>query len=168
MTDTKSAEFGSGTIQPIFKRILVPIDKSGYKDKVIMEGVKLAKALGSEIIAIHIIDESLMSHVTDTNNSMGGKREEYQEAYRNALRKQAQKILGEARLVGQDEGVKVDTDIVSHTHSVAEAIIDYARSKNMDLILVGTKGLTGLEKFLLGSVASKVISRAHCQVLAVR
>ena len=73
MTDTKSAEFGSRTIQPIFRRILVPIDKSGYKDKVIMEGVKLAKALGSEITAIHIIDESLMSHVTDTNNSMGEK-----------------------------------------------------------------------------------------------
>ena len=71
-------------------------------------------------------------------------------------------------MVGQDEGVKVDTDIVSHKHSVAEAIIDYARSKNIDLILVGTKGLTGLEKFLLGSVASKVISRAHCAVLAVR
>lgn len=143
----------------------MPIDKSGYKAKVIVDGVKLAKALGSEITAIHIINESLMSHVTDTS-AMG--EEDYQEAYRDALRKQAQKILGEARLVGQDEGVKVDTDIVSHTHSVAEAIIDYARIKNMDLILVGTKGLTGLEKFLLGSVASKVISGAHCPVLAVR
>lgn len=156
------------TIQAIFRRLLVPIDKSGYKDKLIVDGVKLAKALRSEIYAIHIIDESLMSHVTDTNGSMEGKRDDYKEAYRDALRKQAQKILGEARLVGQNEGVKVNTDIVSHTHSVAEAIIDYARSKNIDLILIGTKGISGLEKFLLGSVASKVISRAHCPVLAVR
>lgn len=155
------------TIQPIFRRILVPIDKAGYKGKIIEYGVKLAKALRSEIFALHIINESLMSQATDTNGAREAKGKDYEEDYRDALRKQAQKILDEARLVGQNEGVKINIEIVS-TPSVADAIIDYAKSKNIDLILIGTKGIAGLEKFLLGSVASIVISRAHCPVLAVR
>jgi nucleotide-binding universal stress UspA family protein len=38
----------------------------------------------------------------------------------------------------------------------------------MDLIIIGTKGMTGIEKFLIGNVANKVTSHAHCSVLAVR
>ncbi len=38
----------------------------------------------------------------------------------------------------------------------------------MDLIVIGTKGMTGIEKFLMGSVANDVITYAHCPVLAIR
>jgi nucleotide-binding universal stress UspA family protein len=52
--------------------------------------------------------------------------------------------------------------------SVAEGIIDYASGTNMDLIVIGTKGMTGVEKFLIGGLANKVESHARCSVLAVR
>jgi nucleotide-binding universal stress UspA family protein len=52
--------------------------------------------------------------------------------------------------------------------SAADAIISYAEKNNIDLIIMGTKGRTGLKKFLLGSVASGVISHAKCPVLVVR
>ena len=52
--------------------------------------------------------------------------------------------------------------------SVADAIITYSERNNVDLIVIGTKGRTGLKKFLLGSVASGVISHANCPVLVVR
>jgi nucleotide-binding universal stress UspA family protein len=55
-----------------------------------------------------------------------------------------------------------------YSPSVSEEIIDYAKSKNVNLIVVGTKGLTGLAKFLLGSVARNVIAHTQCPVLAVR
>ena len=48
-----------------------------------------------------------------------------------------------------------------HSPSIAEGIIDYAKRNDMDLIVVGTKGLTEFEKFLIGSVASNVIAHAH-------
>jgi nucleotide-binding universal stress UspA family protein len=158
--------------EPLFKRILVPIDKSGgYKAKVLVYGIKLAKALGSEITVIHVIDGSSITHETGgAGSSMEGKTETYQEDY-DDLKKQAEKILREARLRGEEEGLRVVTEIVTKAHkahSIAEAIIDCANKNDTDLILLGSKGLVGLEKFLLGSVASKVISHAHCPVLAVR
>ena len=51
---------------------------------------------------------------------------------------------------------------------MANAIINYAENKKVDLILVGARGMAGIEKFILGGVATKVISRAKCPVLAIR
>ena len=60
------------------------------------------------------------------------------------------------------------TDLITNASSAAEGILNYAKEADADLIIIGTKGMTGIEKFLMGSVASKVISHAHCPVLAVR
>jgi nucleotide-binding universal stress UspA family protein len=52
--------------------------------------------------------------------------------------------------------------------SVAEGIINYASTRGMDLIMIGTEGMTGMQKLLMGSVADKVTNHAHCSVLVVR
>jgi nucleotide-binding universal stress UspA family protein len=52
--------------------------------------------------------------------------------------------------------------------SIADTIVNYAESKNVDLIVMGTKGRTGIKRFLLGSVASGVVAHAKCSVLVVR
>lgn len=52
--------------------------------------------------------------------------------------------------------------------SPSAAIIDYAKMNNIDLITIGTKGMTGLKQFLLWSVANNVITHAHCPVVAIR
>lgn len=98
----------------------------------------------------------------------GGKKGSYEDAYENVLKKQAEKLLGEAELVGKKEGVKIDKEILMHSSSIPEEIIDYAKKNNVDLIVVGTMGMTGVAKFLLGSVASNVVAHAQCPVLAVR
>jgi nucleotide-binding universal stress UspA family protein len=54
------------------------------------------------------------------------------------------------------------------TCSVADVIIKYAKEKNVDLIIVGTKGRSGMSKALLGSVASKVVTYSPCSVLVFR
>jgi nucleotide-binding universal stress UspA family protein len=153
----------------LYRSILVPIDKSGYKDKIIQHAVKLAKALGSEIIVIHITNATFVNRGTDrAASTQEGNEKIYKEAYDDAIKTQAEKIVGEAQLMGEKEGVRVVTEVLNDVHPVAEVIIEYAKKKNVDLILLGTKGLTGLEKFVLGSIASQVISYAHCPVLAVR
>ena len=142
----------------LYRSILVPIDKTGYKDKIIHHAVKLAKALESEIIVIHITNATFVNRGTDTAASTHDHNEKiYKEAYDDAIKIQAEKIVGEARLIGEKEGVRMVTQVLNDVHPVAEIIIDYAK-KNVDLILLGTKGLTGLEKFDLGSIASQVIS----------
>ena len=141
------------------------IDRSGYKERIITFTISLAKPLGAEIIAIHVIDKSTIVPATDAyGNYMGGDQIQ---ATEEELRKQADEMLSEAELLGDKEEVKVDKAIIV-APSCAAAIIDYAKKNNVDLIVVGTKGMTGLKHFLLGSVANNIISHAHCPVLAVR
>jgi nucleotide-binding universal stress UspA family protein len=54
------------------------------------------------------------------------------------------------------------------TSPVPDSIIIYAENENVDLIVVGTRGRSGFKKLLLGSVASKVVTYAHCPVLVVK
>ena len=143
------------------------IDRSGYKEKIINFTISLAKPLGAEIIAIHVIDKSTIVPATDAyGNYIGG--DQIQATEEEELRKQANEILSEAELLGDKEKVKVDKAIIVAPSSCAAAIIDYAKKNNVDLIVVGTKGMTGLKHFLLGSVANNIIRHAHCPVLAVK
>jgi nucleotide-binding universal stress UspA family protein len=142
------------------------IDRSGYKEKIINFTISLAKPLGAEIIAIHVIDKSTIVPATDAyGNYIGGDQIQ---ATEDELRKQANELLSEAELLGDKEKVKVDKAIIVAPSSCAAAIIDYAKKNNVDLIVVGTKGMSGLKHFLLGSVANNIISHAHCPVLAVK
>jgi nucleotide-binding universal stress UspA family protein len=52
--------------------------------------------------------------------------------------------------------------------SVIGFIIDYATTNNIDLIVIGTRGRTGLKRFFMGSVANGVVQHVHCSVLLVR
>jgi nucleotide-binding universal stress UspA family protein len=146
------------------KKILIAVDKSGYKDKIVAYASDLAKAMGSEIAAIHVIDKASLGAVGDLlGYYRGGKIEVYQEEMKN----QGQKLLNEVREKAEPLGVKVSTEVLVGS-SVAVTIIDYAKDHDVDLVIIGTKGMTGVQKFLLGNVANNVIANAHCPVLAIR
>lgn len=66
------------------------------------------------------------------------------------------------------EGIKCSADTILDVASAADSIVNYANCKNADLIVIGTKGRTGLKRFLLGSVANGVVAHAKCSVLVVR
>ena len=63
---------------------------------------------------------------------------------------------------------RFETAIIEAETSAASTIVDYAESKNVDLLIIGSKGRTGLKKMLVGSTASAVVKYAHCPVLVVR
>ena len=62
---------------------------------------------------------------------------------------------------------QIKTKIISSINT-AEGIVDYAQEKNLELIVIGTRGRSGFKKMLLGSVPSKVVTYAHCPVLVVK
>jgi len=84
-----------------------------------------------------------------------------------AIKKQAEEFLNEIKVLLEKEGVNTTTEVVIK-NSTAEGIIDYAKDNDVDLILIGTKGMTGVAKFLMGGVANSVIAHAHCPVIAIR
>ena len=74
-----------------------------------------------------------------------------------------------ARNMAKDEGIfDIETEIFIDVKSIIESIIEYATRRNIDLIVIGTRGRTGLKRFLMGSVANGVVQHAHCPVLLVR
>ena len=60
------------------------------------------------------------------------------------------------------------SDVVVANKSVVAEIVSYAESNNIDLIVIGTRGKSGFKKLLLGSVASGVVTYAHCPVLVIK
>ena len=146
------------------KKILLAIDKSGYKDKAAAYAITLAKSLGAEITVIHVIGKSSLGATADVlGYYRGGKLKVFQEA----LKKDAEKLLDRVVQAGENEGVVVHQQVLIGS-PIKKIILDYAKNHKMDLIVIGTKGMTGIERFLMGSVASDVVAYAHCPVLAVR
>jgi nucleotide-binding universal stress UspA family protein len=82
------------------------------------------------------------------------------------LREIAESVLARAMREAEDEGVEVETH--AREGDPAEAIIEVANEQQADLIVVGNRGLTGIRRFLLGSVSSKVSEHAPCSVMIVR
>ena len=60
------------------------------------------------------------------------------------------------------------TELINSHRPVDYVILEYAEEKNIDLIVVGTRGTSGFKRLLLGSVASSVVSYAHCPVMVVK
>ena len=63
---------------------------------------------------------------------------------------------------------QLKTELISSHRPVDYVILEYGEKNNIDLIVVGTRGRSGFKKLLLGTVASHVITYAHCPVLVVK
>ena len=142
------------------KKILIPVVKSEYNDKIISYAIILAKGSGASITAIHVLDKSTLGGIVDVFGIRVGE-------YEKAMRKRSEELLTEVQQVIEKQGIKSSVEVIGNK-SVAQAIIDYARESGADIIVIGTKGLAGVEKFIMGGVASSVIHNAHCPVVAIR
>ncbi|MFY9797605.1 MAG: universal stress protein [Candidatus Nitrosopolaris sp.] len=148
--------------QPIaIKKILIPIDKSEYREKIIAYAIALTKAWGAELTAIHVIDPG--------RGVPGGRiKEKEKEREEEAKREAETLVLNAIDPLIDKEGVRIKKEVVEGSDSIAKSIINYARENNFNVIVIGTKGMTAVEEFFLGSVANNVIHHAHCPVFAIR
>jgi nucleotide-binding universal stress UspA family protein len=142
------------------KKILVAIDRSKYKEKIIAYAISLGKAWGAEVTAIHVIDPG--------RGVPGGRVKEKEKQREEEAERPAEDLLSEAELQAKKEGINLRKEIVDESDTVEKAIIGYAKKNNIDVILIGTTGMSAAEEVFLGSVANYVIHHAHCPVFAIR
>ena len=83
------------------------------------------------------------------------------------MRNDGEKYLDKVKLKANEKNVQIKTEIIS-TMNISGGIIDYAEENNIDLIVIGTRGRSEFKKLLLGSVASHIVTYAHCPVLVVK
>jgi nucleotide-binding universal stress UspA family protein len=138
------------------KKILVPIDFSECSDEAMQYAGELARVFKARILLIHVLQPHAYG-MTETFNLVD---------HYAALKMIAEPLLEESRKKLSKRGLKVETDLRSGmAHS---EILEKARTGKADLIVMGSHGRTGLEHFLLGSVAEKVVRLSPCPVLTVR
>ena len=83
-------------------------------------------------------------------------------------KKEAQKWFDKVQINANKNDVRLRREIIVNSRSIVGAIVDYAEQQKVDLIVIGSRGLSGFKKLLLGSVASGVVTYSHCPVLVVK
>jgi nucleotide-binding universal stress UspA family protein len=140
-------------------RILVPVDFSEHSQRALDEAVGLAKKFGAEIHLLHCYQLYPVGAVPPYDVVMP-------EDLERTIREGARKLLAEWGRKAADRGVSVTEHLAVGPPS--SSIAELAERLGVDLIVIGTRGLTGLKHVLLGSVAERTIRIAPCPVLSVK
>ena len=141
------------------KKILVPIDRSEYNNKILEYAISLSKAWDAKITAIHVIN---MGHEIGDGKDKEIKPEKIQEE-----KKYAEVLLNEIDLTAKKHGINIETEVLEKNDKVGKTIIEYAKKNKMDIIVIGTRGMTAVEEYFFGSVVKDVFQYAHCPVFAI-
>ena len=142
------------------KRIIVPLDGSDSSFRAAKYAIKIAKMANAEIIFVHAVVNPPYGEGRGAGIMIT--------AYIKEARELAELWYVNAGNMASKEGVKFVAETILDVASAADSIVNYAESKKADLIVIGTKGRTGLKRLLLGSVASGVVTHASCPVLVTR
>jgi len=141
----------------LFRNIVIATDGSKNAQVAISHGIEFAKLSGAIIHALHVVNTP--SAISESWTA--GKETIYK-----IMKNDGQKAVSKIKKIGEASGVEV-REVLLEGYPSSE-IIDFAENNNIDLIVMGTLGATGLERFLMGSVAEKVVRGSKVPVLVVR
>lgn len=145
----------------MFQKILIPVDGSEGSWRALNTAVEIGKKFGSELLVVNVIqpynNAALLAVPLDHATVSQGNSE---------LEKIGDKVLemAQERLVGYEYKVEYCLEI-GHP---SERIIALAKKSKADAIIIGSRGLSGIAEFFLGSVSSKVSQYASIPVLIVK
>jgi nucleotide-binding universal stress UspA family protein len=140
------------------RTILVAVDFSAHSDTAVEKAIDLAKKLGAQLHVVH----AFQLPITIVSPYEVAIPDPYLEETRNVARQKLREVVERIRNAGLSaEGHLGEVPAAQTIASVAEKV-------GADLIVMGTRGLTGLRHVLLGSVAERTLRLAPCSVLAVK
>jgi nucleotide-binding universal stress UspA family protein len=137
-------------------KIMVCTDGSEYGDKAVRYAARFAKNYGIELTLLYVIEDTVTQEEVPTYPGFKPKRD------------QAETVLARARQVAGE----VSKDVTCHERiavgPITSEIVRIAAVEDFNGIVVGTQGVRGLKRMLVGSTARQVIRFAHCPVTVVR
>ncbi len=148
-----------------FSKILVPIDGSEHSFQAADYAINISVKNGSHLTLLSVVPSII--RYGDSSGIFGAVPPAYLKKYKNDAKKWFNHIITNAKKEGL-QITKIKTDVVTTPVSVVSTILEYAEKEDTDLIIIGTRGITGFKRMLVGSVASGIVTYAHCPVLVIR
>jgi len=139
-----------------YEKIMVATDGSRQVRKAIDAGIELARLTGAKLYAVYVIVTAGYSP-----RDLG-----WEDSLREFLEAEAKKAVTFVEDTGKAAGIEVEP-VILEGHP-ADKILEFGEQEGIDLIIMGTLGRTGLERFLLGSVAEKVVRHSKIPVMIVK
>lgn len=147
----------------IIRKVLVAVDGSIPSLNAGSYAIDLAKKFDAELTILYVISSDLRYSVEDMSPVPKALKEVLAVAT-----ERGQEKIDQVKRGAVEKNVGVKTDIIVSVTSVVKEIAVYAKKNNIDVIVVGSRGMSGFKKMLLGSVASGVVTFAHCPVIVVK
>lgn len=141
-----------------FEKILVPYDGSSFSNRAFKMALDLAQKYNSKIIIISCIDVF--------SSGWFGKSA-FEQILLKKLRGKIMKEIQDLEKIAKKQNVTTIGKIYE-TGSITKSLLNYTKSNNIDLIVMGSRGQSGLRDLFLGSISHGVIQRAKCPVLVVK
>jgi len=145
----------------MYSKILVPVDGSDTSTAGLVEAIKIAKAQGSQLRLVHIVNEFILDYTFSPGI--------YANNLIESLRKAGQTLLDGAQALVQRSGITPECVLIeSIGGAAADLILAQAQEWHADLIVMGTHGRRGFARLALGSDAEQVVRAATVPVMLVR
>lgn len=148
----------------MFEKILIATDGSKHSLAAAKLGIELAKLSNARVTSVHVIDIGKM--IVPVDETEIAVEVELINAIKNRLYEDGRLALQQVEDLAKDAGVTIEKKVIEGYP--ADAILKLAEEDSMDIVVIGSIGKTGLEKFLMGSVAEKVAHNSKVPVLIVR
>lgn len=137
------------------KKILVPLDGSKYSIEGLNEAIELAKPFGAKIIGLFVIPLTPPIMIPELPAS-----------FKSFMIDEAAKFMAEAKKIASRSGVEFQAKII-HGEATFE-IAAFANDKKFDLVVIGSRGRSGIKELFLGSIANSVVHKSRVPVLVVK
>ena len=149
----------------MYANILLSTDGSDVARKGVEHGIALAKALNAKVMVITVTESFPVDYGSGHASGFIPSQEEL-DRFDAACKERAARALDEARSMAEQIGISTELLHVSNAHP-ATAIVETAKSRGCDLIVMGSHGRRGLRKLFLGSQTSEVLADGSVPVLVV-
>lgn len=140
------------------KKILIATDGSDNVRNAVSYGIEIAKETGAEVYAVYV--------VSDEHAEIARRGPGYAKAIEENLADIGKRAITDVVKAGKESGINVESVLLKGRP--VEEIIDYAEKNDIDMIVMGTLGLSGVKRLLIGSVAENVVRHSKVPVLVVR
>jgi nucleotide-binding universal stress UspA family protein len=144
----------------MFSKILVGVDGSPFAEKALKHAVDLAKTYHAKLMIVHVVLRRFYAVSPSEAGILATT------VYVKEIEEEGREIISKAESYAKAEGVDYECRLIQGVP--AEEIVKVAQTDKVDLIVLGSRGLTEVRGFLLGSVSDKVSHHAKCPTLIVK